>query len=241
MCSYNQINNSYGCQNSQLLNRVLKAEMGFQGFVVSDWQAQHSGAASAAAGLDMTMPGDTVFSSGRSFWGGNLTLAVLNGTVPAWRLDDMAMRIMAAYFKVGKTVENQVETNFNSWTHDADGFAHQAAKENWRRINHQVDVRAGHAGHIREAAAQGTVLKNTGALPLHRPKFVAAVGEDAGPNPRGPNDCADRGCDDGTLAMIWGSGTANFPYLVTPDSALQRQAIEDGSRYESVLINYAWD
>lgn len=242
MCSYNQINNSYGCQNSKLLNGVLKGEMGFQGFVMSDWQAQHAGAATAAAGLDMTMPGDTSFNTGLSYWGGNLTLAVVNGTVPAWRIDDMAMRIMAAFFKVGMTVENQVPTNFNSWTRDSYGWADQAAKENWGRINHQVDVRADHARHIRESAAKGTVvLKNTGALPLRRPRFVAVVGEDAGPNPWGPNGCPDRGCDDGTLAMVWGSGTANFPYLVTPDSALQRQALEDGTRYESVLSNYAWE
>lgn len=55
MCSYNQVNNSYGCQNSKLLNNLLKNELGFQGFVMSDWQAQHAGAESAAAGLDMTM------------------------------------------------------------------------------------------------------------------------------------------------------------------------------------------
>jgi beta-glucosidase len=37
----------------------------------------------------------------------------------------------------------------------------------------------------------------------------------------------------------WSSSTANFPYLVTPDAAIQAQAIQDGSRYESVLSNYA--
>ena len=42
---------------------------------MSDWSAQHSGVGSVLAGLDMTMPGDTSFDSGRSFWGGNLTLA----------------------------------------------------------------------------------------------------------------------------------------------------------------------
>lgn len=34
------------------------------------------------------------------------------------------------------------------------------------------------------------------------------------------------------------SGSANFPYLVTPDTALQNQALADGSRYESILDNY---
>ncbi|KAH0559369.1 hypothetical protein GP486_004112 [Trichoglossum hirsutum] len=50
---YNQINNSYGCQNSYALNYLLKNELDFQGFVMSDWGAHHSGVAAALAGLDM--------------------------------------------------------------------------------------------------------------------------------------------------------------------------------------------
>jgi len=69
MCSYNQINNSYGSQNSWTLNYLLKNELDFQGFsrrllitfrnlangrhsVTSDWWAQHDGVASALAGLE---------------------------------------------------------------------------------------------------------------------------------------------------------------------------------------------
>ncbi|KAH6636032.1 glycosyl hydrolase family 3 N terminal domain-containing protein [Chaetomium tenue] len=241
MCSYQQVNNSYGCQNSKLLNDLLKNELGFQGFVMSDWQAQHTGAASAVAGLDMTMPGDTTFNTGLSFWGTNLTLAVLNGTVPAYRVDDMAMRIMASIFKVSKTTDFD-PINFSFWTLDTYGPVHWVAKEGYQEINSHVDVREDHGKLIREIAAKGTVLlKNSGALPLQKPKFVAVIGEDAGGNPNGPNGCGDRGCDDGTLAMGWGSGTANFPYLITPDAALQARAIEDGSRYESILSNYAHD
>lgn len=243
MCSYNQVNNSYACQNSKLLNGMLKDEYGFQGFVMSDWQAQHSGVSNAVAGLDMSMPGDTIFNTGRSYWGGNLTLAVLNGTVPAYRIDDMAMRIMASLFKVGWTVEGagHKDTNFFSWSRNTYDYRQAAAKENMQQVNFQVDVRGDHANHIREAGAKGTViLKNNGVLPLSKPKLVAVIGEDAGPNPKGPNGCPDRGCDDGTNAMVWGSGTSNFPYLITPDSALQQQAIKDGTRYESVLSNYQW-
>jgi beta-glucosidase len=32
MCSYNQYNNSYACQNSYILNHILKGELDFQGF-----------------------------------------------------------------------------------------------------------------------------------------------------------------------------------------------------------------
>ncbi|KAI2637407.1 glycoside hydrolase family 3 protein [Xylaria nigripes] len=240
MCSYQQINNSHGCQNSKTLNGLLKGELGFQGFIMSDWQAHHAGAASAVAGLDMSMPGDTKFNSGLSFWGANLTIAVLNGTVPEYRIDDMAMRIMAAIFKVGQTVEGQIPVNLDSWTLDTYGYLHAGVQDGFQQVNWHVDVQADHGNLIREIAGKSTVLlKNNGALPLKSPKFLAVIGEDAGPNPLGPNGCADRGCDIGTLAMAWGSGTTNFPYLSTPLDALTQQASEDHTRLESVLDNYA--
>ncbi|KAI1486125.1 glycoside hydrolase family 3 protein [Biscogniauxia mediterranea] len=241
MCSYQQINNSHGCQNSKTLNGLLKGELGFQGFVMSDWQAQHAGAASAVAGLDMSMPGDTLFNSGYSFWGANLTLAVINGTVPEYRIDDMAMRIMAAFFLVGMEVD-QPPINFDSWTTDTYGPIHYAANAGYQQINWHVDVQGDHGELIREIGAKSTVLlKNTGSLPLNKPKFLAVIGEDAGPNPLGPNGCSDRNCNMGTLAMGWGSGTANYPYLVTPLEALNSQAIKDHTRLEAVLDNTASD
>lgn len=85
-CSYNRVNNSYACQNSKTLNGFLKTELGFQGFVVSDWEAQHSGVSSALAGLEMAMP------DGESYWGPSFVEAYKNGSVPVSRLDDMATR-----------------------------------------------------------------------------------------------------------------------------------------------------
>jgi beta-glucosidase-like glycosyl hydrolase len=242
LCSYTLINNSYGCQNSKTINNILKGELGFQGFVVSDWAGHHSGVSSSLAGLDMSMPGDTAFDTGYAYWGTNLTIAVLNGTVPEWRLDDMVMRIMAAYFKVGNTIGDQLDVNFNSWTYDTDGYRYAFSKEDYEQVNWHVNVRGDHASLIREVAAKGTVLlKNNGMLPLKNPRFVAVVGEDAGSSEHGPNGCADRGCDNGTLAMGWGSGTSQFPYLITPDSAIQARVVADGGRYESILDNYATD
>ena len=51
MCSYQRINGSYGCQNSNTLNGLLKKELGFQGYVMSDRAAVHAGVASIEAGL----------------------------------------------------------------------------------------------------------------------------------------------------------------------------------------------
>jgi beta-glucosidase len=36
MCSYNRLNQTYSCENDALLNNILKEELGFQGYVVSD-------------------------------------------------------------------------------------------------------------------------------------------------------------------------------------------------------------
>jgi beta-glucosidase len=84
------VNGSTCTQNSKLLNGILKDELGFQGFVMSDWSAQNSGVAAALAGLDMAMPGDGLVPLlGDSFWNYELSRAVLNGTVPVERLNDM--------------------------------------------------------------------------------------------------------------------------------------------------------
>lgn len=241
MCSYQQVNNSYACQNSHAINYLLKGELGFQGFLMSDWAAQHSGVSSALAGLDMTMPGDTTFNSGQSYWGANLTVAILNGTIPQWRLDDMVTRIIAAWYYVGRD-NTSIPINFDSWTLDTFGNEHFYAKTGYSLINEHVDVRQEHADLIREIGSASTVLlKNTNnALPLTgKEKFTAVFGDDAGDNPLGPNGCPDRGCDNGTLGMAWGSGTANFPYLITPETAIQNEVVGNNGVFQSITNNFA--
>jgi beta-glucosidase len=243
MCSYNQVNNSYACSNSYTLNKLLKSELDFQGFVMTDWGGHHSGVGDALAGLDMSMPGDIGFDSGTSFWGTNLTVAVLNGTVPEWRVDDMAVRIMSAYYKVGRD-RYKVPINFDSWTLDTYGYEHWAANQGYGVINEHVDVRGNHAQIIRQiGSASAVLLKNVdGALPLTgKEQLVGVFGEDAGSNPWGVNGCSDRGCDNGTLAMGWGSGTANFPYLVTPEQAIQSEVLSNGGTFTAVTDNGAID
>lgn len=229
MCSYNQVNNSYACSNSYLMNKILKSELGFQGFVMTDWSAHHGGVSTVLAGLDMSMPGDVTQGSGTSFWGTNLTVAVLNGTIPEWRVDDMAVRIMAAYYKVGRDAV-RIPPNFNSWTTAEYGPIHKLVGDGWGKVNDRVNVRGQHAQLIRRLGSASTVLlKNDGALPLTGAEdFVAILGEDAGSNSEGVNGCEDRSCDNGTLAMGWGSGSSNFPYLVTAEQAIQSQVLSNG-------------
>jgi beta-glucosidase len=56
MCSYNRINGTFACGNDSTLTKILRDELGFKGFVTSDWGAVH-GVSFINAGLDMEMPG----------------------------------------------------------------------------------------------------------------------------------------------------------------------------------------
>jgi beta-glucosidase len=94
MCSYNKVDGDWACENSYLLNDVLKTAWKFPGFVVSDWGATHSTAKAALAGLDQEMPGNRYF-------GDALARAVESGEVPAARLDDMVRRILRSMFAAG--------------------------------------------------------------------------------------------------------------------------------------------
>lgn len=242
MCSYQQVNNSYGCANSYTLNHLLKNELGFQGYVMSDWQAQHSGVGTALAGLDMTMPGDTLFNTGLTYWGTNLTIAVINGTIPEWRVDDMATRIMASYYYVGRD-QVRVPTNFFAWSQETYQPIHPADPNSpVGLVNEHVNVQDEHRNVIRQIGQSSNVLlKNTGGLPLTgKEKQVALLGYDAGSNPWGANGCANRGCNNGTLAMGYGSGTCEFPYLVTPEQAIQQYILtQTNGEVFAILDNYA--
>jgi beta-glucosidase-like glycosyl hydrolase len=195
MCSYNQVNNSFACQNSKLLNGLLKDELDFQGFVMSDWGAQLTGTASALAGLDMTMPGNGAWSfAAPSFWGANLTTAVLNGSVPLSRVDDMVTRILAAWYQMGQDTDFP-EPNFSSWTLNTNDFLFYGAREGFGFVNNHTDVRSNHGDISRIFAADSIVLlKNVdNTLPLNKPRQIGIFGSDAGPGIGGPNQFPDRG------------------------------------------------
>ena len=85
MCSYQRINNSYACHNSKSQNGLLKTELGFEGFIVTDWRALHTGVAAIEGGLDMAMP------NGSTYWGPggqNNVKMIQNGSVEESRLTD---------------------------------------------------------------------------------------------------------------------------------------------------------
>lgn len=64
MSSYNRVNGKHVCNTYDLLTRVLRQEWGFEGLVMSDWNAteQCSYAEAINAGNDLIMPGTAAIS-----------------------------------------------------------------------------------------------------------------------------------------------------------------------------------
>nr|AAB67972.1 beta-glucosidase [Coccidioides posadasii] len=224
MMAYNDVNGSASCQNSKLINGILKDELGFQGFVMTDWYAQIGGVSSALAGLDMSMPGDgSVPLSGTSFWASELSRSILNGTVALDRLNDMVTRIVATWFKFGQDKDFPLP-NFSSYTQNAKGLLYPGALFSpLGVVNQFVNVQADHHKLARVIARESiTLLKNEdNLLPLDPNRAIKYSEQMPGTNPRGINACPDKGCNKGVLTMGWGSGTSNLPYLVTPEDAIR--------------------
>lgn len=201
MCSYNKLDGTWACENDQVMNKFLKEEMGFPGYIMTDWSAHHTTVESALAGLDMSMPGSD-YNGDNVYWGDLLVEAVGNGKVPEERVDDMVKRILAAWYKMEQ---------------DSD----------YPSVNFDRDVQGTHAENVRACARDGIVLlrNQDGILPLaSNASSIAVVGSGAVAGDHANNVCTDKACNDGALGMGWGSGAVDYPYFITPHDAISERA-----------------
>ncbi|MFD8644599.1 glycoside hydrolase family 3 N-terminal domain-containing protein [Streptomyces zaomyceticus] len=147
--------------NAEMINGVLKDRMGFEGFVISDWQAidQIPGdypsdvRTSINAGLDMIMVPTNYQEFTRT-----LTSEAEAGRIPAARIDDAVARILTQKFRLGLFEKPYADTTHLSSIGSA---AHRAV--------------------AREAVAKSQVLlKNEGSvLPLKPSQKVYVAGSNA--------------------------------------------------------------
>ncbi|KAK4063280.1 CAZyme family GH3 [Trichoderma aggressivum f. europaeum] len=236
MCSYQRVNNSYGCSNSKTLNGLLKTELGFQGFVVSDWGAQHAGVATAEAGLDVAMPGAS------DFWGDHLVEAVKNGSLPESRVTDMATRVIATWYQFNQ------DTDFPE-----PGVGMPSNVLDPHKIVDGRDPAA--APVLLNGAIEGHVLvKNTkNTLPLKSPRMLSLFGYSAktpdffnpssnlmysqnwitGMEALDSNYVSDNGLatfgKNGTMFGGCGSGAITPALTISPFEALKMRASQEGT------------
>ncbi|MCI4065965.1 glycoside hydrolase family 3 C-terminal domain-containing protein [Micromonospora sp. R77] len=129
MISYSSWNGVKMHGNQYLITTVLKGELGFSGFVVSDWNGidQIDGAAGFTAaevtaainaGIDMVM----VPTAWKTFLS-TLRAEVQNGHVPLSRIDDANRRILTKKFELGLFERPYTD---RSWTPTVGNAAHRA-------------------------------------------------------------------------------------------------------------------
>src|ERR1041384_1673989 len=109
MVNSGEINGVPGHVNHQILSDILRTELGFKGFVVSDWEdikklvttwriaatEKEATRLAVMAGIDMSMvPNDYSF-------GDNLVALVKEGSVPQSRIDEAVRRILRVKFELG--------------------------------------------------------------------------------------------------------------------------------------------
>ncbi|KAL1869968.1 hypothetical protein VTK73DRAFT_2889 [Phialemonium thermophilum] len=217
MCSYNKLNNSQACQNSKALNGLLKGELGFQGWVMTDWFALTGGYVAAAAGLDAVMPSPGLWGSN----GSSLVEAVQNGSLPAARLDDMAARILTPWFHLGQDA-GYTPGGWGATAH----FDLPHRKVNARDpASKEVMLRNAMEGHV--------LVKNAnGALPLKKPQMLSVFGYDAAA-PRRMNIPSPN--DDG---FDWSRGNES----VDPNSIVQIDGVSyaPAAARNGTLVHAGW-
>jgi len=154
MCAYNRVNGAYACENEFLLNRVLKGDWRYPGWVQSDWGAVHSTAPAALAGLDHQ---SGYVLDRKPFFGDLLKAAVAAGEVPAQRIRDMSYRIVRSLVATG-LLDHPVTPSAQAIDYEK----HAAVSE-------------------RTASAGIVLLKNTGGLlPIAaKVKSIAVIGAHA--------------------------------------------------------------
>lgn len=151
--------------DKEILTDVLKGQLGFNGFVVGDWNGHGQVAGctntdcpqSLNAGLDMYMAPD----SWKGLWESTLR-HVKEGTIPMSRLDDAVRRILRVKIASGIFTKGPPSSRKNA------GDAHLLGLPENRAIARQA---------VRESMV---LLKNKdGILPLDASKTIMVVGEGA--------------------------------------------------------------
>jgi len=154
MNSYNLVNGVHATQSDFLNLQVLKQEWGFQGVVMSDWDATYDGVAACNNGLDLEMPSPKFMNAK------NLVPAVQAGQVKEAAIDDHVLRLIRTELRYGFTTRPQLDPNDPAYSIADRELA------------------------LKEALESITLLKNEGKLlPLDakKVKTIAIIGPNAYP------------------------------------------------------------
>lgn len=108
MASYNRINGVYGTENPYTLTDMLRKEFGFQGIVISDWNAVVNRVKGLQAGMNIEMPGSNSVNDRL------IVEAVKNGSLDEKVLDENARLILRTVLKAKALQKAGVSQNLDA-------------------------------------------------------------------------------------------------------------------------------
>ena len=121
MGAYNKFRGEYLCENSHMLNDVLKEEWGFEGVVISDWAAVHTTVNSLKSGLDIEMGTPKPFNE--FFLGDPLIDAVKTGKISEAEIDSHVKRILQLMYTLKSMGgEERKKGSINTEAHFKDAY-----------------------------------------------------------------------------------------------------------------------
>jgi len=149
MNSYNLINGAHATQNPFLNLRVLKGDWGFQGILMSDWDATYDGVAAANNGLDLEMPSPR-FMNAKA-----LLPAVQSGVVNEATIDDKVLRILRVTLRYGWIDRPQLDLNESTYSVADRAVALQGTLESITLLKNEGNILPLDAAKIRTIAVIG--------------------------------------------------------------------------------------
>ncbi len=154
MDSYNLVNGEHSTQNKHLNIDILKKDWGFNGLLMSDWDATYDGVAAANGGLDLEMPYAKLMTAD------TISAALKSGAVSEATLDDKVRRLLRVTLMFGFLDRSQLDTSISQDNQHGAQVSLEGARESL------------------------TLLKNEGdLLPLNPARIhtIAVIGPDASP------------------------------------------------------------
>lgn len=104
MGAYNKFRGDYLCENSAMLNDLLRDEWGFEGIVISDWAAVHDTKKALESGTDIEMGTPKPFNE--YFYADALIAAVKEGKIDEAVVDTSVKRILRMMFTL-KSIDDK--------------------------------------------------------------------------------------------------------------------------------------
>ncbi|WP_449481960.1 beta-glucosidase [Streptomyces avidinii] len=218
MTAYNRVNGVTMTENTHLVNEVLRAEWGFDGYNVSDWMAARSTTGDILGGMDVAMPGPA------TVYGAPLADAVRAGEVPESAVDEAVRNVLRLAARVGVLEGAPAVVGEVPAAIDGQALAREIAARGFVLVRNEpvsggrpalpLDASAGRTVALIGAAARDARVLGGGSATVFPERIISPL--------------------DGLVATLQGSSTAALTFTVGADPSDELVPADKGFELRAV-------